>query len=489
MAEEVSFLDVASGRGVVNIAQQGADAIGTIASGLAKQKGKEDKAAKAQLNEIAKMVTPPSKMHKLVKEPAAKNYVATIQSIYNSYNSGDPNFQTNAMSKFGEYTEDMAAKSALSDNLNAFDKIRRDKTNYIPKNYRALGGMIDKANNAQQFTALYEKNPVAGINMDNLNIEDIPIKKKIPIQTYQNTVFNGIEPIELGKQKETVIVQTEKEAKAAFTKHGVKPNSIESVVVNRFLDDFEFLEQYIDEKNFDMDYTNLGPEDLGVLKEELIKDGAQFVLKKFPKDPMKFSFDMGKDAVDTPFGFSKGVSLAPRTINKEGANVVIQTAQFGVVKPNQQPPTSITTYKGTLDRTGKQVQSDKAVEAVLSGVVVMPYQQLEGGEERGVFDVSEIATATGFKVYYEFGGGDYYVPVSQMRNLQFNVGQKDPVAAQKFYLEQLTTYRTQLNDYQKKVKRGAIKDALLYKKLIERKKGLIDDDELLTFVNNFKFDK
>jgi hypothetical protein len=76
-----------------------------------------------------------------------------------------------------------------------------------------------------------------------------------------------------------------------------------------------------------------------------------------------------------------------------------------------------------------------------------------------------------------------------MKNLQFNVGQKDPVAAQKYYLEQLTNYRTQLNDYQKKVKSGTIKNPLLYKKLEERNKGLINDDELLTFVNNFKFDK
>jgi hypothetical protein len=336
---------------------------------------------------------------------------------------------------------------------------------------------------------LYEKNPVAGINMDNLNIEDIPIKKKIPIQSYENTVFNGIEPIELGKGKETVIVEREKEANDAFKKYGVKPNSIESVVVNRFLDDFEFLEQYIDEKNLNMDYTNLGPEDLGVLKEELIKDGKQFVLKKFPKDPMKFSFDMGNKAVDTPFTFNKGVSLAPREISRDGKNVKIDTAQFGVVKTDKQPATSITTYRGTLDRTGKQVTSDKAVSAELSTVVVMPYRQLKNGEEEGVFDVTQMATATGFKLYYEFNGGDYYVPVSQMKNLQFNVGQKDPVAAQKYYLEQLTNYRTQLNDYQKKVKSGTIKNPLLYKKLEERNKGLINDDELLTFVNNFKFDK
>ena len=71
---------------------------------------------------IAKMVTPPTKMHKLVKEPAAKNYVAAVSNIYNAYNSGDSNWQTKAMTEFGTYTEDMAAKSALSDNLNAFDK-------------------------------------------------------------------------------------------------------------------------------------------------------------------------------------------------------------------------------------------------------------------------------------------------------------------------------------------------------------------------------
>ena len=58
-----------------------------------------------------------------------------------------------------------------------------------------------------------KKNPVPGLNIDNLNVEDIPIKRKIPIQSYLNGVFDKIEPVQLGKLNETVIVKTDDEAK------------------------------------------------------------------------------------------------------------------------------------------------------------------------------------------------------------------------------------------------------------------------------------
>jgi hypothetical protein len=489
MAEDISFLDVASKRGVVNIAQQGAQALGTLANAVAKQKAKEDKVAKEQLGQIAKMVTPPTKMHKLVKEPAAKNYVAAVSNIYNAYNSGDSNWQTKAMTEFGTYTEDMAAKSALSDNLNAFDKIRRDKNNFIPKNYVTLGSYIDKANNAQQFIDLYEKNPVPGLNIDNLNIEDIPIKKKIPIQSYLNGVFDKIEPVQLGKTNETVIVKTDDEAKKALTKYGVKPNSIESVVVDRFLDDYDFLEQYIDVKGLDMDYMNLGPEEREVLKQELIGDGAQFAMKKFQKEPFKISIDMGKEAEETPFGFSKKVALAKILKNEKGENQIYQSPQFGNIRPNDQAPITFSSFKGTLDRNGKPISTVANKNKKLSGISVMPYKILPGGEEEGIFDVNKIEQATGFQIYYEFEAGDIYLPSKHLPNLQFNVGGKDPVKAQQYALKQLTEYRINLNNYQKKVKSGAIKNPLLYKKLKEYNNGTLDQDEFSTFVENFKFDK
>lgn len=489
MAEDISFLDVASKRGVVNIAQQGAQALGTLANAVAKQKAKEDKVAKEQLGQIAKMVTPPTKMHKLVKEPAAKNYVAAVSNIYNAYNSGDSNWQTKAMTEFGTYTEDMAAKSALSDNLNAFDKIRRDKNNFIPKNYRTLGSYIDKANNAQQFIDLYEKNPVPGLNIDNLNIEDIPIKKKIPIQSYLNGVFDKIEPVQLGKLNETVIVKTDDEAKKALTKYGVKPNSIESVVVDRFLDDYDFLEQYIDVKGLDMDYMNLGPEEREVLKQELIGDGAQFAMKKFQKEPFKISIDMGKEAEETPFGFSRGVALAPNVRNVKGKNQTYVAAQFGNIKTIDQRPVTFSSFKGTLDRTGKPVSAFVNKTKNLTGVSVIPYKILPGGAEEGIFDVNEISKATGFQIYYEFEGGDIYLPAKHLPNLQFNVGGKDAVKSQQYALGELTKYRSDLNNYQKKVVSGAIKNPVLYTKIKDLNDGKIDQDEFLTFVKDFKFDK
>lgn len=489
MAEDISFLDVASKRGVVNIAQQGAQALGTLANAVAKQKAKEDKVAKEQLGQIAKMVTPPTKMHKLVKEPAAQNYVAAVSKIYNSYNSGDSNWQTKAMTVFGDYTQDMAAKSALSDNLNAFDEIRRDKNNFIPRNYRQLGAYIDKANNTKEFIDLYEKNPVPGLNLDNLNIEDIPVKKKIPIQSYLNGVFDKIEPVQLGKTNETVIVKTEDEAKKAETLYGVRPNSIESVVVDRFLDDYEFLEQYIDEKGLNMDYMNLGSEERKVLKEELIGDGSQFAMKKFQKDPFKISIDMGKDAEETPFGFSRGVALAPNIRSVSGVNQTFYTPQFANIKTIEQPDVTFSSFKGTLDRNGKKVSSFVNKTKKLTGISVMPYKILPGGEEEGIFDVNKISEATGFQIYYEFEGGDMYLPARHLPNLQFNVGGKDAVKNQQYALKELTKYRGDLNTYQKKVASGAIKNPVLYTKLKELNNGTIDSDEFLTFVKDFKFDK
>lgn len=490
MAEEVSFLDAATKRGVVNIAQQSASSLGTLANAVAKQKFKEDKAAKEQLNQIAKMVTPPGKLHKLVKEPAAQNYVAAIKNVYSAYNSGDPNWQTKAMEQFGNYTTDLAAKKALSDNLDAFDKARRNKEIYVPKNLRKLGEQIDSSNNAEQFIEKYTKDPVPGIDLENLNVENIPTKKKIPIQSYSNSVFDKIEPVQLGVGKETVVVSNEKEADDYQKKTGVRPNSIEKVVDNRFLDDFEFLEQYIDYKNLDIDYTNIGPEERETLRKELIKDGQQFVMKKFPpeKTNIKVVVNTGAETKETLYGFNKGVSLAPYKKVVSGVTKDNFTPLFGNLKPTEQKTFTITAYKGTLDRRGDPVSNVVNKAAELSAVTIIPYK-IDKGVEKGVFDPLRVKEATGFKIYYQFGGGDYYIPADQLPNLNFNVGGKDPVATLQYSLDQMKQYKKELNEYHRKVKQGQIKNPLLYKKLEEMSKNLITTDEFTNFVNTFKYDK
>jgi hypothetical protein len=498
MANGVSFLDVATKRGVVDIAQQGAESLGTLANAIARQKTKEDKAAKEQLSQIAKMITPPKDMDKLVKEPAMQNYTATINKIYNSYRSGDPNWQTTAMGAFAEYSEDMASKQALSENFKAFNKARRNPNLFIPSDYKKLGEYYDGSNNTSEFVKKLEKDPVQGIDLDNLNITETTFKKKIPVQTYIASVYDDIQPIQLEKGGVTQIVSTEDEATNIQKTTGTRPNSIEKSS-RRLIEDYDFLEQYIDSKGLDININNMGPAELKIVKDKLVQDGQDFVLKKYAGQGMtiKVNVKSGEQVTDTPYGFNKNIAFGTNkrtaqvkdsqgnTIQKE---VTYYTPQFGNVKPVEQPAITITNLKGSVDRTGEPLKATVKKDAKLTGISIMPYK-VEGGIDKGVFDSDNIIQATGFKMYYEFDGGDFYVPVSSMPNLQFNVGGKDEVKTKQSVLDQQAAFRKELNDYHLKVKNGTIKNPVLYTKIKEVKNGTITEDEFTNFIQNFKYDK
>lgn len=491
MAKEVTFLDAASKRGVVNIAQQGAQSLGTLASAIGKQKAKEDKAAKEQLAQIQKMITPPKNMDKLLKVAASEDYTGAIKQMYQAYQSGDPNWQTRSLEVFSNFTERIADKESFTKNYEAWNEARRNSKLFIPKAYQTLAQYYDGSKTLEDYYKKIKSDPSVQnlIDPESLHVKETNFKPKIPIQSYMSSVFEDIKPVQVGKDKETVVVLEEKEAADYEKNTGVRPNSVE-LATRRLLDDYDFLEQYIDAKNLNIDYMNIGPKEREVLQKNLIKDGAEYVSKKYKGDGIKITVKTGEQTIDTPYGFNKSVSFAKFDKTIGGKNVKENAPLFGNIKPIEEPVFTIATYKGSLNRLGEPITTVKNANKKFTGVAILPFK-IENGVEKGIFSPTEsdLKTATGFQMYYQFEGGDLYVPVSQIANLQFNVGGKDPVKTQQEALDQQRNFTKDLNAYQKKVRSGVIKSPLLYKKIEEANKGLITNDELNTFIKDFKFDK
>lgn len=491
MAKEVSFLDAATKRGVTNIAQQGAQALGTLASAIGKQKAKEDKAAKEQLNQIQKMITPPKGMNKLVKVAASQDFSGAIKQIYDVYASGDANWQTKGFEIFSNYSERSAEKESFSQNYNAFENAIANPQNFIPKKSETLGKYYNGSQTLEEFYEKVKKDPsVQGLlDPNNLHIYQTSFKPKIPIQNYISKVYDDIEPVQLGKEKKTQIVLKEKDADDVEKLYKIRPNSIEAASI-RLLNDNEFIEQYIatNKKLEDIDPMNIGAKERERIREELIESGKSFVLQKFPNDAIKiYTGDVNRN---TPAGFNKTVSLAKYQIAGKNGSETKQAPLFGTFKPLEEPAMTIANYKGSITRQGIPAGNEEFANVKFTGMHIIPFK-IDKGVERGVFspNSSDLQSATGFQVYYQFGGGDVYVPVSQMANLQLNAGSKDAVARQDDALKEQQKFAKELNEYHKKVKAGTIKNPLLYKKIEENSKGLITDTELNTFISTFKYDK
>lgn len=489
----VSFLEVATKRGVTDMTQQIAGTMGSMAKQLAAQKAKQDAADRKELQTLVSGLTPPSKLNKLFKTEAQEKLGGAALELKKLYQTNDPQRAIKGQMITNDYlvntAGELAAKSVEFQKLEDFSK----KPNiFLNKEQRQLVQNYSSSNSYEEFLKKSEENPTPNFFDPTSGQLSIPQPKaKIPIQNTINLVFDNVNPVQLGKGGASVIVETEKEADDIQKTTGVRPNTIEQAS-QRLFEDRDFLEQYVDSKGFDINVDNLTPENIETIRTSLMEDGKPFLMKKYPNE-MKFSITnkVGEDTKGQVFGFTENTALSTHSVTVDGKNVNRLTPIFNNVVPMAQPEIDVPVLKGTLDRNGNQVTGVVSKKSKLTGIGIIPYTIGANGVNSGVFDATSVEAmkkSTGFQVYYQFGGGDLYVPSSQMSNLQFNVGGKDPVATQQYVLSKLKERQAKMNEYHKTI--GKTKEKpLLYVKLAEYANGKITADEYENFLTTFKYDQ
>jgi hypothetical protein len=249
--------------------------------------------------------------------------------------------------------------------------------------------------------------------------------------------------------------------------------------------------QYADLKNISLageDPANLSPEVKQAINNAMLEEGREYVQQRV-KDigGLKVVVNTAEKIKDTPYGFSQSLTRVPVTIAEGPQNVQRYSMNWASVQPAAETFGDFQVTKGTLGRTGKRLTAqDKIPKATLSGIVIRPYKVVNGSDE-GVFTNEDITKARGFKAYYEFNGGDYFVPVMDKSNLNFNMGGQNLVESRQETLNFFTNLQSQMNKYLVDNKNNP--NAELWKKYNSLNRGEIDDVQFNEWFKNFKFDK
>jgi len=218
-----------------------------------------------------------------------------------------------------------------------------------------------------------------------------------------------------------------------------------------------------------------------------LNDASKFRMERYPNSTKIYNNMPGAKEEET-FTFTPNAAFVNVTIAEGGKNVKKLAPAIGNLRPQGKQTFPINNFKGAVNRLGQPYTGAKLSDAELSSINIKPYKIVDG-KDNLIVDYKDIKNASGFKMYYEFNGGDLSIPVSNEPNLQFNVGGKDAVATQKEALRQQKELEMKMNSYHKKVKAGTIKNPILYQKLADVAEDRMSNDEFIDFIKTFQFDK
>jgi hypothetical protein len=487
----VSFLEVATKRGVTDMTQQMANSIGSMATQLGKQKAKQDAADRAELKQMLAGVTKPGKLNKLLVTDAQKSFGETTLGLQKLYNSNDPQRSIKGQMLANDYLEKVRGDYvARSVNYDILEEESRKPNLWRPKKAQKLVEQYTKANNEEEFLKFQEQDPTPEyFNPVTLQVNLPEAKEKIDIQKTIDGTIGQIQSMQMGPEKLEVIPLLEEEANYYRKNYGISPNSIEQVIDASFMNNYDFLEQYVDNRDLTVkNVYSMTPEERTLVKKSLMEDGSKFRDVKYPNANKTYVNVTTGQAENSTFTFVPNSAFVPITKAVGGKNVTTYAPVFGNIKTQGSQKYSISNFKGAVDRQGQPYKANKATEAELAGTAIRPYY-IEGGQEYVITNYEDLKKAVGFKTYYEFNGGDLSVPTANEPNLQFNVGGKDAVAVQRDALQKQKQLEVKFNEYHKKVKAGTIKNPLLYQKISDLAQNKISEDDYVNFVQSFKFDK
>jgi hypothetical protein len=486
----VSFLEVATKRGVTDMTQQMAKSIGSMATQLGKQKAKQDAADKAELKQMMAGVTRPSKLNKLLVQDAQKSFGETTMGLQKLYNSNDPQRSIKGQMLTNDYLEKVKGEYvARSVNYDILEEESRKTNLWRPKRAQKLVDQYTLANNEQQFLKFQEEDPTPEyFNPATLQLNLPAAKERIDTQKVFDGTIGEIKEMQVS-DKLTLVPLLEKDANEVERLYKVRPNTIEQVIDASFMNNYDYLEQYVDNRDLPVqDVRSMTPEERAMVKTSLLEDGSKFRERRLKENKNTY-INVNTGALqDSTFNFTPNLALPKVTVAEGGKNVVKYAPSLGNIKPQGSQKFPINNYKGAVNRQGQPYSGAKKSEAELSTISIRPYK-IVNGEDNVIIDYKDIQNAVGFKVYYEFNGGDISIPASSEPNLQFNVGGKDAVATQRNALQKQKQFQIKVNEYHKKVKAGTIKNPLLYQKMKDVAENRLTDDEYIEFVQTFKFDK
>lgn len=488
MDKPVTFTEVAGKRGVLNTTQQIAKTVGSMASQLAKQKAKQDAADRAELKQMMAGVTKPSKLNKLLVQDAQKSFGETTMGLQKLYSSNDPQRSIKGQMLTNDYLEKVNGEYvAKSVNYNILEEESRKANLWRPKKAQKLVDQYTTATTEEQFVKMQQEDPTPEyFNIETRQVSLPLAKERIDTQKVLDNTVGEIKAIQVGPEKLTTVLLTEKEADDHFKLYGVRPNTIEQVVDASFMNNYDYLEQYVDNKDLAVgNVRSMSADERELVKKSLLEDAAKFRSLRYPNSTKIF---LPGEKEDSTFTFVPNIALPQITIAKGNQNVTTLAPALGNIKPQGKQTYTINNFRGAVNRQGEPYKAAKLSEAELSSVSIRPYK-IEKGVERVVIDYKEIKNATGFKVYYEFNGGDVSIPVSNEPNLQFNVGGKNAIAVQKDALQKQKALQMKVTEYHKKVKAGTIKNPLLYQKIQDVAENKISQDDYISWMETFNFDK
>lgn len=500
MAQSTVGLGEAIGlQGRINIAEKAAASLGTIANQVGKLEAKRQKEEEDAYNLIRKSITQPKDLHPLLVQPATEAYTNTVMQVLKMKQQRNPNYIVEAQDVINGYSQQLSKYQRISDEYKAFDKAVTQKNVWVNPDQRALKQTMDNSSRVEQVAAKAREGKVGLYDPESYLITDMSVQPAIDVRNELDKDFAKIaldisdKVYKEGDRSYRQAVVLEKDAQALDWQRkngGALPVTLESVT-KQYINDPQFVLQYADRVGIDMrgeDPRNLSPEKKDLLVNKMTEEGREYLQQRV-KDigGLKIVINTADKLQDKPYGFSQSVSRIPVTVAEGGQNVQRYSVNFASVQPAAEKFGDFQVTKGTLGRTGKRVSAqEKIPEATLTGIVMRPYKLVNGSDE-GVFTNESITNARGFKAYYEFNGGDYFVPVMDKSNLNFNVGGKDLVAGRQETLDFFTNLQTKMNKYLVDNKNNP--NAELWKKYNDLNRGVIDDVQFNEWFKTFNFDK
>jgi hypothetical protein len=499
MASSVGLGEAIGLQGRTNIAEKAAASLGTIANQVGKMEAKRQKDEEDAYNLIRKSITQPKDLHRLLAEPATDAYTNTLMQVLKMKQARNPNYIVEAQEVINNYADEMAKYKSISDVYKEFDNNVKQKNVWLSPEQRNLRDNMRKVSRVEQLADNARKGAVPLYDPETYLITETSVQPAIDTRNELDKDFAKIQLdisdklIKEGDRsyRQAAILETDAQAAEWVQRNGGSlPVTLQSVT-KQYMTDPTFVTQYADRVGVNMrgeDPANLSPEKYAELEGRMMEEGREYIQQRV-KDVggLKIVVNTGDNLEDKPYGFTKTLTRVPVTIAEGGKNVQRYSMNWASVQPAAEKFGDFEVTKNTLNRNGQPLQAQSKIpDATLTGIVVRPYKVV-GGRDQGIFTNEDITKATGFKAYYEFNGGDNFVPVMDKSNLNFNMGGKDLVASRQATLDFFTNLQSQMNTYLKANRNNP--NAELWKQYNALNRGEIDEIQFNEWFKNFKFDK
>lgn len=514
-------------QGRTNIAEKVAATQGQMVTQMAKMQAKQQKDEEDAFKLLRRSITTPKDLHPLTQKPAIDLMTNATMQLLKLKTQKPDGYAIDQEEVVDGYLTRLADIQRISGNYKEFDKATKQPGQWLSPEQRAIKANMDNSSRLEDFAQKSVKEGNPAFNPETLTIGQVTTEKFLDPRNQLDRDFGNIKVAlsgEISKQgenkyREGVILRTEREAiKWAADNNTDIPPSLEAVTKQHMAEP-SFVKQYADISKISLageDPSNLSPAKYDEIQKRMEEEGVEFLTKRYQNvGGIKVNIvNKPAEAENTYYGPGRNVSMRPTTLSIGGKNVSRNKVIMAAIQPAAKDFGALAISRGTVTGSGKNAfykvtgknakgqdivvatgtQTIPEGQAKLTSIVVQPYITRTGVTSEGksvvydeiVFAEDDVRKATGFKSYYEFGGGSYYEPVDSKPNLEFNVGGKDVVASRKDALDWYKDFTKKLNTYHGKYKATA--NAQLYQKLSDLNSGKITEGEMKDWIDNFNFD-